>query len=194
MKFAAGVAAALLWFASPLSAHPHVWVDVQAEVVLAAGVVDGVWTEWTFDDMFSQLILTDNDPKGTGKIDDKINAAIKKTYFDNLKNYDYFSHFVIGRKTLAVPVPQKFQASVTPEGRVKYRFYLPLGVSIAQSTFSVSFYDDSYFTDMVFVKTDPVKVTANAGQANVALKPDKSKTYYGGAVTPIYAVITWNPS
>jgi ABC-type uncharacterized transport system substrate-binding protein len=192
MKFAAGMV--LLCLAAPLSAHPHVWVDVQAEVVLAAGVVDGVWTEWTFDDMFSQLILTDNDPRGTGKIDDKINAAIKKTYFDNLKNYDYFSHLVVGKRTLNVPVPQKFQASVTPEGRVKYRFYLPLGVSIGQSTFSVSFYDDSYFTDMVFVKSNPVTVTANAGQASVALKPDKSKTYYGGAVTPVYAIISWSPS
>jgi ABC-type uncharacterized transport system substrate-binding protein len=186
--------AVCILLAAPLSAHPHVWVDVQAEVVVAQGVVDGVWTEWTFDDMFSQLILTDNDPNGTGKVDAKMNASIKKGYFDNLRNFDYFSHFEVGKRELKVPVPQKFQATITPEGRVKYRFYLPLAAPLGPSTFSVSFYDDSYFTDMVFQKTNPVVLTVSGGTASVTLKPDKSKTYYGGAVTPIYAVVSWNPS
>jgi len=186
--------AALAVLAGPLSAHPHVWVDVKAEVILAQGVVDGVWTEWTFDDMFSQLILTDNDPNGTGKVDAKMNASIKKGYFDNLRNYDYFSHFFVGAKELKVPVPQKFQATITPDGRVKYRFYLPLAAPLGPSTFSVSFYDDSYFTDMMFQKSNPVVLTATGGTATVTLKPDKSKTYYGGSVTPIYAVVVWSPS
>jgi len=186
--------AALALLAAPLSAHPHVWVDVQAEVVLADGTVDGVWTEWTFDDMFSQLILTDNDPKGTGKVDAKMNASIKRTYFDNLRNFDYFSHFIVGTKELKVPTPQKFQATITPKGLVKYRFYLPLAAPLGKSTFSVSFYDDSYFTDMKFQKTNPVVLTVTGGTASVALKLDKSRTYYGGSVTPTFAVVTWTPS
>jgi ABC-type uncharacterized transport system substrate-binding protein len=169
---------------------------VKAEVTVAGGYIEGVWTVWTFDDVFSQLILADNDPGGTGKIGTAANASIKKGYFDNLKAYGYFSHFAMGPRTLEIPVPQKFQASITPEGRVAYRFFLPLGVRLdAKTTFAVSFYDDTFFSDMVFEKKSPVllKVT-DGGKASFVIKPDKSKTFYGGQVTPTYAFISWSPS
>jgi ABC-type uncharacterized transport system substrate-binding protein len=60
---------------------------------------------------------------------------------------------------------------------------------------SVSFYDDSFFTDMVFEKSNPVALrVTDGGKASSSLQPNKSKTYYGGQVTPVYAVITWSPS
>jgi ABC-type uncharacterized transport system substrate-binding protein len=181
---------------SPAWAHPHVWIDVRAEVAVAGGYVEGVWTIWTFDDVFSQLILADHDPAGTGKIDAEANSAIKKGYFDNLRTYGFFSHFALGPKTLAVPSPQKFQASVNPQGRVVYRFFLPLGLRLdAKTPLAVSFYDETFFTDMVFEKNSPVLLTvSDGGKASVALKPDKAKTFYGGQVTPTYAFISWSPS
>lgn len=192
----AGAAALFVLLAAPVSAHPHVWVDVRAQVTVADGYIDGVWTDWTFDDVFSQLILADNNPGGTGKIDAEANASIKKGYFDNLRAYGYFSHFALGSRTLTIPTPQKFQASVTADGRVNYRFFLPLAVRLdAKTAFAVSFYDDTFFTDMVFSKKSPVTLTVtDGGKAAVALKPDRTKTFYGGQVTPTYAFITWSPS
>jgi ABC-type uncharacterized transport system substrate-binding protein len=188
-------AAALLALVGfPLWAHPHVWVDVKAELAVTSGYLDGVWTEWTFDDAFSQLILADSGPAGTGKLDARANAVVKRGYFDNLRAYGYFSHLALGTRTLEVPLPQKFQASVTPDQKVKYRFFLPLGVRLdAKTTFAVSFYDDSFFTDMVFVKQTPVVLAVTGGTASVVLKPDKSKSFYGGLVTPTFAFITWSP-
>ena len=185
----------LIAVCAPVSAHPHVWVDVRAELTVAGGYIEGVWAEWTFDDAFSELILADNDPGGTGVIDTRTNASIKKGYFDNLRGYGYFSHFGLGSRTLEVPAPQKFQASVTPDHKVRYRFFLPLGVRLdAKTTFAVSFYDDSFFTDMVFEKKTPVVLTVtDGGKASVSFKPDKSKTFYGGLVTPTFAFITWSP-
>jgi len=178
-----------------LWAHPHVWVEAQAEVTVSAGFVEGVWAVWTFDDVFSQLILADNDANGDGKIDAKENLTLKKGYFDNLKGYAFFSHLGLGAKTLPIPTPQNFTASVTADGKVSYRFFLPLGVRLdPKAPLSVSFYDETFFTDMIFVKKNPVvlKVT-DGGQATAALRADKSKTFYGGQVTPTFAVITWSP-
>lgn len=185
-----------LGLAPSLQAHPHVWVQVRAELTVSGGFVDGVWSVWTFDDQFSQLILSDGDPSGSGQIDAAATARIKKGYFDNLKGYGYFSHLQWGTKALAIPEPTRFQASVDARGLVSYRFFLPLNLRLAaQTPFSVSFYDDSFFTDMVFIANDPVKLTVtNGGRAQVSLKPDKSKTFYGGQVTPVYAVILWSPS
>jgi len=174
----------------PLSAHPHVWIDVKAEVVVEAGQIRGVWADWTFDDLFSQTVLVDVDPDNTGKITDAMNEAIKTDYFENLGSYDYFCHFVAGKRDLKVPEPRRFQASITPEGRLRYRFYFPLSLALgAAPTFSLSFYDSTYYTDLAFVKTDPVRVTG--GNATFVFKSDRSKAYYDGLVTPVYAVITW---
>jgi len=179
----------------PLSAHPHVWADVKAEITVSAGYVEGVWAVWTFDDVFSQLILSDNDPGPSGKINAKVNASIKKGYFDNLKAYGWFSHFSLAARNLEVPEPTKFQALITPQGRVQYRFFLPLGVRLdANIPLAVSFYDDSFFTDMVFEKKFPITLTATGGKASALVRPDKSRTFYGGQVTPIFAFISWNPS
>jgi ABC-type uncharacterized transport system substrate-binding protein len=190
-----GFCAALALVTLPLSAHPHVWVEAKAEVTIAAGYVEGVWATWSFDDVFSQLILADFPADASGKFDAKTNAGIKKGYFDNLKTYQYFSHFVLGKKDLDVPQPQKFQASTTPDGKVIYRFFVPLAVRLdAQTPLCVSFYDDTFFTDMIFDKKNPVTLTVtDGGNASFAFKPDKSKTFYGGQITPTFAAITWSP-
>ena len=184
------------FLSTSLWAHPHVWVDVKAQITIDAGFVEGVWTDWTFDDQFSQLILADNDPGGTGKVDAKMNESIRKSYFDNLKQYSFFSHIILGKRDLEIPAPQKFQASIDAQGKVTYRFFLPLGIRLDTKTlFAVSFYDDSFFTDMDFRKNSPLTLkVADGGRASAQFRPDKSKTFYGGQVTPIYAYISWNPS
>ena len=188
-------AAAFFGGTGSLWAHPHVWVEFQAEVTVAGGYVEGIWATWTFDEEFSQLILADNDPSGTGKISPSAVSEVKKGYFDNLKNYDYFSHVALGKQPVKIPAPQKFTAYVKDQGKVTYRFFLPLGVRLDSKTpLVISFYDDSYFTEMDFVKKEPVKLTLTDGsKALVTLKPDKSKTYYGGSVTPVFAYITLQP-
>ena len=186
---------ALLFLAgcSSLGAHPHVWADVKTEVTISAGFVEGVWAVWTFDDVFGQLILDDNNALGSAKIDSKTNASIKKSYFDNLKAYDYYSHFQLGSKALTVPTPTRFQALVTPEGRLQYRFFFPLNVRLDSKTpLAVAFYDETFFTDMVFEKKHPIRLeVTDGGKARVEVRPDKSKAFYGGMVVPIFAFFTW---
>jgi len=182
--------------AAPVAAHPHVWVETSAEVRVTAGYVEGLWTTWTFDDVFSQLILADYPADSQGQLSDAASAAVKKGYFDNLKEYRYFTHVQLGTKALPVPVPEQFRASVSPDGRVMYRFFLPLRVRLdAKTPLSVAFYDETFFTDMVFLKSKPLVVTAtDGGRVSFVLQPDKSKTFYGGQVTPTFAVIRWSPS
>jgi len=189
---------AVVWFAAsavPAAAHPHVWIDVKAEITISNGILEGVWATWTFDDMFSSLIMQDNDPSGAGKITASINASIQRSYFDYLRNYDYFSHFQVNSKTIPTPAPKKFRATISSGGRVTYHFFLPVKVRLdAKTIFHVSFYDDTFFTAMSFIKKQPIVITVtDGGSASYTFAPDKSKTYYGGSVTPIFALIRWSP-
>lgn len=179
--------------AAPLWSHPHVWADVKTEVTISAGFVEGVWTVWTFDDAFSQLILDDNNALTLTAIDPKTSAAIKKSYFDNLRAYDYYGHFHLGTKPLGVPTPTKFLARLTPSGRVQYRIFFPLGVRLdSKTSLAVAFYDESFFTDMVLEKENPIRLeVTDGGKASFSVRPDKSKAFYGGLVVPVYAFFTW---
>jgi len=180
-------------FSGSAWAHPHVWADVKTELTISAGFVEGVWAVWTFDDTFSQLILDDNNALGTSKIDAKTNASIRKSYFDNLKAYDYYSHFQLGNKPLAVPCPTRFQAVLTPAGRLQYRIFFPLGVRLdAKTALAVAFYDETFFTDMTLEKDQPIRLAVtDGGKASVSVRPNKSKAFYGGMVVPVYAFFTW---
>ncbi len=98
---------------------------------MAGGYVEGIWTVWTFDDVFSQLILADHNPGGTGKIDAQANAAIKKDYFDNLRTRGGTFRTLSwepGRSKF--PVRKSFRRRSRRRGKVSYRFFLPLGVRL----------------------------------------------------------------
>nr|P22041.1 RecName: Full=Uncharacterized 15.5 kDa protein in trpE 3'region; AltName: Full=ORF 1 [Spirochaeta aurantia]AAA26590.1 unknown [Spirochaeta aurantia] len=140
-------------------------------------------------------MVMDHDINGNGKFDDKELPGLKKGYFDNLKSYQYFTHLRLGTKKLEVPSPTKFVASIA-DGRVTFRFFVPLGLRLdAKTPLAVAFYDDTFFTDMVFNKSGPValKVT-DGGKGSVALRASPSLSYYSGQVVPTYAFITWSPS
>ena len=187
------LAVVLLFLAAPVSAHPHVWVDVRCNVLIDGGTVKGLQVTWALDDEFSQLIMADNDPQGTGRLAPSAIPGVKKGYFDNLKLYDYFTHLYQGKQAVTIPAAQKFTAALLPSGKVQYEFYLPLNIKLASGTpFSLSFYDDSFYVDVEFEKKNPVTFTVTGnGQATVAFRPDKSKAYYGGGVVPTFALVTW---
>jgi ABC-type uncharacterized transport system substrate-binding protein len=170
-------------------------VDVRSQIVVDNGKVTGIQETWALDEEFSQLILSDCDQNGNGKIDASEVRAVKSAYFDNLKLFDYFTHVFQGPK--AVLIPQKvedFQAVLLPSGKMQYQFLLPLNVSLATGPLSVSFYDDTFYVDVEFEKKDPViPKVVGGGKTSVVFRPDKAKAFWGGEIVPNFAVISWSP-
>jgi ABC-type uncharacterized transport system substrate-binding protein len=163
------------------------------EVIVDGGSATGLRVVWFLDEEFSQLILSDCDTSGKGTIEPADVPRVKAAYFDNLRLFDYFCHIYQGKDALPTPVPQEFQADLQASGKMRYRFFLPLNLKLKEKDpLSLSFYDDSFYVDVEFVKKDPVILTINnGGKASVTLRPDKTKSYYGGGVTPTFATITW---
>ena len=84
--------------ALPVSAHPHVFINDKVTVTFDAGTLQGIGFTWTFDDMFSNMILSDYDPNHTGHFSAAQAKALKEGAFDNLENYHYFVALAIGNK------------------------------------------------------------------------------------------------
>ena len=54
---------------SEVQAHPHVWIDMQSDVVFTDdGLIKGVDLEWTFDDAYTQMALDGLDVDGDGTL------------------------------------------------------------------------------------------------------------------------------
>ena len=52
---------------TPAQAHPHVWIEMQSDVVFTDdGLIKGVNLEWTFDDAYTQMALDGLDVDGDG--------------------------------------------------------------------------------------------------------------------------------
>jgi len=195
-NLARGMALVLLAAALPAFAHPHVFVNDKVTVQFEAGMLEGITFTWTFDDMFSSMILSDYDPKHTGQFDAAQAKAVKAGAFDNLENYHYFIALAVGKKQLTRFPIQQFTPSVADK-KLVYTFFVPLKVPVlpAGQSVRVTVYDDSYYVafDLLHVED----VTVQAGQdvsCALSIEKTKVKPQWPGQYMPDQLVISFKGS
>jgi ABC-type uncharacterized transport system substrate-binding protein len=180
--------------AAPLWAHPHVFIADRLTVVFDKGVLQGISFEWTFDDVFSSMILTDYNPKHNAQLTEAQNAAIKAGAFDNLVSYHYFLAFWIGGKPLKSFSVERFTAIVKDGRTLVYTFFVPLNVPVhaAEQTVLATVYDDSYYVAFDILKTDAVTVQADADvTCSLSIQKTKVKPEWPGQYMPDQLVIAF---
>ena len=75
------------------SAHPHVWVTMQSELVYAPdGTVTGMRHAWTFDDMFSAFATQGIEAKKKGEFTREELAPLAEVNVTSLKEFDFFTY------------------------------------------------------------------------------------------------------
>ncbi len=150
-KPAVAVALLVAAFAS-LAAHPHVWIDGFVEVRVDDSRIAAVRAHWTFDPFFSEMIVLDFGPVSNGTFTDRQIEAIRRNAFDNLRHYSYFTSLEINGRKIPVEQVERFRASITEEGFLRYSFDIPINASLSgqSTTVRIAMYDESYFTDIVF--------------------------------------------
>lgn len=132
-----------------LSAHPHVWFETR--IVLQPGSPDTRGTlrvgfEWTFDAMFTEMILADFDEDRDRRLSATEIRSIEAEAFSNLRYYDYFVTLRVGDRVFVPQGVEEFSARIDgarPEGeRLVYRFFL---TDELPASFGVTVFDDSYY-------------------------------------------------
>jgi ABC-type uncharacterized transport system substrate-binding protein len=176
----------------PALAHPHVFISNKMTVLFDGGTLQGISFQWTFDDIFSSMILSDYDPKHTGQFDAARVKALKEGAFDNLENYHYFVAFTIGTKPLAHFKIERFTPSVTEKNTLVYSFFIPLNVAVQSKEQSIrlTVYDDTYFVAFDLLHLDDVTVTAGPEVAcDIAIEKTKVRPQWPGQYMPDQLVI-----
>ena len=169
---------------APAQAHPHVWIDAAATFVFADKKVVGVRVAWAFDELFSDFLRRQFDPKKTGAFD---TDALPKMKADlaGLKEFNYFTHIRVGGKVHKVSDVAEFRPAIRDK-HVIYSFFvsLPAPVDPLATPVSVALYDESFYVDVALEKGDPVRMEGARGACQFNVIDDRENPIYYGLVFP----------
>ncbi len=151
---------ALLTTTGPASAHPHVWVTINSEILYAPdGSVTGIRHAWSFDDMFSSYALHGIEPKRSGAYTREELTPLAETNLKSFKEFSYFNYARIeGQKhedAFADPVDYWFDYT---DSVLTLHFTLPLKAPRRTRDLEIAVYDPEYFIEFGFAEKDPVKL------------------------------------
>jgi ABC-type uncharacterized transport system substrate-binding protein len=157
----AGAVAAVmsLLAAAPAPAHPHIWVEHAVTVLVGPRGIEGVRLAYTFDDMFSTLVLQTFDADGDGTFSPQEIRAIEEKHFRNIQEFDYFVVLVADGRKLPVTA-RDFHAQV-PRDQVTYLFTVPIkGLDPVAGTLEIAVDDPTFYTSFQLAERQPVQVKA----------------------------------
>jgi|SRR5579883_303044 ABC-type uncharacterized transport system substrate-binding protein len=144
---------ACLLAASPVaSAHPHVWVTMQGELVYAPdGSITGIRFAWTFDDMFSAFATQGIETKKPGQFTRVDLDPLAKENVSSLKEFDYFTYAKVAGKKVDLKDPTDYYLDYNAKDTVlTLHFTLPFKTPVKAKELNIEIYDPEYFVDFSF--------------------------------------------
>ena len=152
------VIAALSFWLSPASAHPHVWVTAASELIYGLdGATIGIRHAWTFDDMFSTYALQRLVSKKKGSYTREELAPLAQTNMDSLKEYGFFTFAKVDGQKQHFLAPADYFLEYRDSSLVLH-FTLPFKTPIKAKQLAIEIFDPSYFVDFALAKQNPVRL------------------------------------
>ena len=142
------------------SAHPHVWIEMQSDVVFTDdGMIKGVDLEWTFDDGYTQMALDGLDVDGDGTYSQSELAPLTKENIASLKDYEYFTVMRANGEQQKIGEVTEF-GQIWSNNKLTLHLQVPLEKPIdpKKDEFVFKVYDPEFFIAIDYVKDDPVDV------------------------------------
>ena len=147
--------------ATPLAAHPHVWIEARSNVVFDdQGRIVALDHRWTMDEMYTEAAVDGLDKDGNGAYSPEELQPLTKENIDSLKEYEYFTSFkVAGQKTGFGDVVEASQ--VWKDKRLTLTFRLPLKEPVDPLRAGVVYrvYDPGFFIAIEFPDRHAVAAT-----------------------------------
>lgn len=144
----------------PALAHPHIFVDVELEIVFdSEGQPEGVWISWAYDPLFSMLLVSDMglDPDFTGEISDEERAELDGFDMNWIEGYHGDTHATQDGEPLALSEPVEWESDYR-DGQLKSRHLrlLPDPPDPLRE-WVLAVYDPTYYTSYGIVGTPELR-------------------------------------
>ncbi|MFZ2619680.1 MAG: DUF1007 family protein [Alphaproteobacteria bacterium] len=186
-------------------AHPHVWIDNTASLILTHGQLTAIQVNWTFDELTSSQIIEEFDPNADGTFSAPELTAMQEALKDSLPETNYYMRFFPPAGTTPAVKnledlhpntdfhpPTAFTATIQQkddEKRITYHLTLPLKYpfAVAGQTFKLSFLDNSYYTEVTTLENELALGTPTCTKT---WGEDREHPIYMGMVFPDTFTIT----
>jgi polyphosphate kinase len=174
MVFRAILTAAALVLGSPALAHPHLFIDTGVEVLFDPdGTAGGVRITWTYDEMYSLLILEDRglDKDYDGVLTDAELAVLNGFDMDWDPGYAGDTYALLGEAPMDLGRPQDWTVALR-DGKIVSSHVRRLAgpAAVSQVPLIVQSYDPSFYAAYRIVGT-PV-VSGRTGCTAQVFEPD----------------------
>jgi ABC-type uncharacterized transport system substrate-binding protein len=160
--------------AAPASAHPHVWITMQSDLVFNdQGRIAAVNLTWTFDDNYAQMALEGLDGDGDGVYSQAELEPLTRENMASLKDYDYFAVVRFAGEKQAFGAITDY-GQIWSNGTLELHFQIPLAKPIdpRAGEFMLKVYDPDFFIAIDYVKDDPVSILGAMPQScRLLVKP-----------------------
>lgn len=171
---------------SNLYAHPHVFIISNININFGTNGINGFDVRWTFDSMFTEIMLDEYDENSDGEFDKSEIENLYKKAFINLKKSGYFTHIYIGDDKININTISNFKASIK-DGEMIYSFFIPIKIDINNNPQDISIYcyDGEYYMDIMMDEEKPLSYT-NSSVYNIeyTIAEDPRKAYYFEQIYP----------
>lgn len=177
------VLATALAGAGTAHAHPHVFIEVTAGIVVKDQSVTAVKIQWTFDELFSNTLIQDFDKDKDKKFDAAEIADLKQNAFRSLKDFGYLTWIKIDGKPVKVEPEMIAEFSAAQnKAMVVYSFTVALKEPADVRKFQVSLYDETFYIEVNMAKRNAVRVEGAACKTTV--DDDVGNPIFYGLVIP----------
>lgn len=183
-------AATALCGPSPAPAHSNITMAYRVIFNFENDVVRKISEFWTFDDLFSDEMLTRYDVDHDGKFNERENRRMGDEILDNLSSYGYLTYVTAGGQDIGTLFPEGFRAT-THGGVVTFAFVLrlPTPVDPRRTPLTLEIRDPDFAVTAFPAAKNPVMLQgAEGGRCRTRLADDAANASYGG--TPVPKVIT----
>jgi ABC-type uncharacterized transport system substrate-binding protein len=182
---ASGLACCAWLVASPVLAHPHVWVTMKEELIYAPdGALVGIRHAWTFDEMFSAYATQGISARTKGQFTREELQSLAKLNVESLKQDGYYTNaWIDGQKRTDIfEAPTEYWFDYDPDKtELTLHVTLSLKTPLNPKDLMIQIYDPIFFVDFGFEEGDPATLVTAPTQCTVTTsRPGGSPSFVPG--------------
>jgi ABC-type uncharacterized transport system substrate-binding protein len=149
----------------PAMAHPHIFVDTIAEMVMDKGRIQSVRVRWTFDPLYSGMLLGAYDADGDGTFNDAEERLVYENSFRQFGQSGYYTLLLSGREPRPWKQATGFAAAVADD-RVSFVFTVDLVAPAdpAAGEMELAVYDPTNYVYFGLVGEQPVTFSGQGSE------------------------------
>lgn len=141
----------ILFSISTVTAHPHIYIDMEMSLEVDNNGFNGLWQRWTLLRSFSSDVILDYDLDENGIFDSNEQNLIYEKAFLGVAPYYFFTYINLDGKDFVSLKAEDFSAKIQ-NNQVIYSFFIPLNIAATKDTKSLDIvtYDPTSYVSFGF--------------------------------------------